>query len=261
MDSIRLRGWHGWSEDTLEAVLTMADDRGFSVAIILSHKVEGLSFIEGYPDDIQRSREGLRTLLPLADAHPCVRSFDVRAEPFKPSLRLDPDQENLWMETIAGDIKGHDPTLGVFTNLMETSLEHIPEVSGWSDSVVVNYYFPRGKDYRGVELPGHFYETEMPQHLECFMAEVRGYNTKNKPVSIGQLGAYIGQRDDRPYTDEEGQATWYRVFLASIADYPEVIGLGAFVMAGAEKGFALVDVDGTCKLACDEIAAAYGAAE
>jgi hypothetical protein len=122
-------------------------------------------------------------------------------------------------------------------------------------------HFPRGQRYKGVYIPGDFYEAEMPRHLEAFMADVRRYNTENKPVSIGQLGAYVGHREDNPYTDEEGQATWYRVFLASIADYPEVIGLGAFVVAGAEKGFALVDVDGTCRLACDEIAAAYGAVE
>ncbi len=261
MDSIRLRGWHGWTTGALDEVLAMADARGVSVAIILSHKVEGLSFIEGYPDDIQLSRQGLRALLPLADQHPSVRGFDVRAEPFKKSLHLDPGEENIWMETIAGDIQRHNPAWRVFTNLMETSLEHIPEVSGWSDSIVVNYYFPRGKRYNGVYIPGEVYEAEMPRQLEAFMAEVRSYNTENKPVSIGQLGAYIGHRDDKPYTDEAGQAAWYRVFLASIADYPEVIGLGAFVLAGAEKGFALVDVDGTCKLACDEIAAAYGATE
>jgi len=261
---IRLKPWNDWTVEQLERFLTLADENGVQVAVVLSHRYN--PFIRGYPDDLPTSLQDLDAIWEIFDRHPSVWGFDIRAEPFKRQLRHDERAEVAWMEAIAQAIKQHDPRYRVFANLMESTPEKIPLVSPFSDYIAINYYFPRGGDlggaYNGREVPPEVYEREMPGHLDEFMQKVQSYNRENKPLILAQFGAHHGPREDKPYTTAEGQATWYHVFFETMQKYNDngtVEGYFFFLLGAADRGFSVIDADLQCKPACDEIRTVYRA--
>ena len=260
MNSIRFRAWEGWTLEELEKFLCEAEKQEIYVSLVLSHAEH--SFISGYPNNLETSLEELRALLPILDKYSSVWGFDIRAEPFAPRHSLDEQEEITWLEAISSELKVHNPDYQVYTNLMQSSTERIPEVSPFSDYIAINYYFPYGKElkreYKEKEVSSEVYEQEMEDDLDELLEEVKELNIENKPIIIAQFGAIRGKVEGKTYTTEEGQSTWYRVFFSSMKKHEEIVGgYYLFVLAGGEKGYYILDENAECVLACDEIKKAH----